>query len=48
MYNTPNHPFTPTPTQITNKVDEYLNKKKFDKIFLVTAQKNYLEIFKKK
>ncbi len=48
MYNTPNHPFTPTPTQITNKVDEYLKKKKFDKIFLVTAQKNYLEIFKKK
>ena len=48
MYNTPNHPFTPTPTQITNKVDEYLREKKFDKIFLVTAQKNYLEIFKKK
>ena len=48
MYNTPNHPFTPTPTQIINKVEEYLNKKKFDKIFLVTAQKNYLEIFKKK
>ena len=48
MYNAPNHPFTPTPTQMINKVDEYLKKGKFDKIFLVTAQKNYLEIFKKR
>ena len=36
MYNTPNHPFTPTPTQITSKVDEYLRKKKFDKIIFLT------------
>ena len=38
----------PTPTQMFLKVDQYLSEKKFDKIFLVTAQKNYLEIFKKR
>ena len=32
MYNTPGHPFTPTPKQIFSKVDEYL-KRDFDKIF---------------
>jgi len=47
MYNTPGHPFTPTPKQIFSKVDEYL-KQGFDKIFLVTAQQNYLDLFKKK
>ena len=31
MYNTPGHPFTPTPKQIFSKVDEYL-KRDFDKI----------------
>ena len=48
MNNTPNHPFGPTPKQMFLKVDQYLSEKKFDKIFLVTAQKNYLEIFKKR
>jgi len=48
MYNTTNHPFTPTPRQIFSKVDQYLREKKFDKIFLVTAQKNYLELFIKR
>ncbi len=47
MYNTPGHPFTPTPSQIFSKVDQYLEKN-FEKIFLVTAQKNYLEMFKKR
>ncbi len=47
MYNTPGHPFTPTPKQIFSKVDEYL-KRDFDKIFLVTAQQNYLDLFKKR
>ena len=48
MNNTPNHPFGPTPTQMFLKVDQYLSEKKFDKIFLVTDQKNYLELFKKR
>ena len=48
MNNTPNHPFTPTPSQIFSKVDQYLSEKKFEKIFLVTAQQNYLDLFKKK
>lgn len=47
MYNTPGHPFTPTPKQMLNKVNEFL-KKGYDKIFLVTAQKDYLNVFKKK
>ena len=48
MYNTPSHPFTPTPKQMFYKVDKYLEKYKFNKIFLVTAQQNYFELFNKK
>ena len=48
MYNTPNHPFTPTPKQMFKKIDQYLSKYNFDKIFLVTAQKNYLDLIKKR
>ena len=48
MYNTPNHPFTPTPSQIFSKVDRTLKEGNFDKIFLVTAQQNYLEMFLKR
>ena len=44
----PNHPFPPTKKQILTLVEKVLNKHKFKKIFLITEEKNYLEVFKKK
>lgn len=43
-----NHPFPPTPEQMINAVDKLISKKKFTKIFIVTDQLKYLEIFKKR
>jgi len=45
---TPNHTMPPTPDQIFYILDKMLKLKKFDKIFLVTDQKKYLDKFKKK
>ncbi len=44
----PNHPYPPTQKQIFEKTDYFLNKYKFDKIFLITEELNYLNAFKKK
>jgi hypothetical protein len=44
----PSHPFPPTERQILEITDKLISNKKFDKIFLVTEEKRYLEIFKKK
>ena len=44
----PNHPFPPTEKQILRMTDKLLFSKKFDKIFLVTEEKKYLETFKDK
>ena len=43
-----NHPFPPTKKQIINKVDGLLKRENFDKIFMCTEEKSYLELFKKK
>ena len=45
---TPNHPMPPTPEQVFYILDKMLKLKKFDKIFLVTDQKIYLEKFLQK
>tara|TARA_B110000858_G_C17778697_1_gene463589 strand:- start:35 stop:1093 length:1059 start_codon:yes stop_codon:yes gene_type:complete len=45
---TPNHPLPPTVEQVFNIVDKLLYEKKFNKIFLVTDQKSYLDQFIKK
>ena len=44
----PSHPFPPTEKQILKFTDNLLNKYNFNKIFLVTEEQKYLEIFKKK
>ena len=44
----PSHPFPPTKKQIIEITDKLIHDKKFNKIFLVTEEKKYLEIFKKK
>ena len=44
----PNHPFPPTPKQIFYMVDQVLKKYKFNKIFLVTDELQYLKMFQKK
>lgn len=44
----PGHPFPPTEKQILEITDKLIVNKKFNKIFLVTEEKNYLEIFKKR
>lgn len=44
----PDHPLPPTVKQMFNLVDSALEKKKFDKIFLVTDSLKYLELFKSK
>ena len=44
----PSHPYPPTKKQIFRLTDYYLNKYKFDKIFLITEELEYLELFKKK
>tara|TARA_Y100001970_G_scaffold54633_1_gene69307 strand:+ start:312 stop:1352 length:1041 start_codon:yes stop_codon:yes gene_type:complete len=48
MKHTPNHPLPPTLSQVFNIIDILIKKKKFNKIFLVTDQKKYLEKFKNK
>jgi hypothetical protein len=45
---TPNHPLPPTVEQIFKILDKLLYEKKFNKIFLVTDQKSYLDQFIKK
>ena len=47
MKTIPKHPLPPTPMQIINLVDEAIDKYKFDKIFFVTDQLKYLDLFKK-
>ena len=42
------HPFPATIKQIEFKINDLMNKKKFDKFFLVTEEKKYLNYFKKK
>ncbi len=44
----PGHPYPPTQKQIFRATDYFLNKYKFDKIFLITEDMNYLNAFKKK
>lgn len=41
------HPFPPTLKQIIIKINENLSKYKYDKIFLVTEEKNYFDKLKK-
>ena len=48
MKTIPKHPLPPTPIQIISLIDEAIDKYKFNKIFLVTDQLSYLELFKKK
>jgi len=48
MKYTPNHPFPPSFNQITKSIDELLLKNKNQKIFLVTEDKNNLDLMKKK
>ena len=43
----PSHPFPPTKKQILKLTRKIMKKGKFEKIFLVTEEKNYLEIFKR-
>lgn len=44
----PNHPLPPSAKQMLYLVEQALIKYKFDKIFLVTDQLKYLDLFKKK
>jgi hypothetical protein len=44
----PGHPYPPTTKQILKITDKLILNKNFNKIFLVTEEKKYLEIFKKK
>ena len=44
----PGHPFPPTTKQILRITDKLILDKKFNKIFLVTEEKQYLEIFKER
>ena len=44
----PNHPQTPTRKQIFSKVETAIKNKKFNKIFVVTEDPDYLKILKKK
>ena len=44
----PSHPFPPTEKQILEITDGLILTKKFNKIFLVTEEKRYLEIFKER
>ena len=44
----PGHPYPPTTKQILRITDKLILNKNFNKIFLVTEEKKYLEIFKKK
>ena len=44
----PNHPYPPTKKQIFRATDYFFNKYKFDKIFLITEEMNYLNAFKKR
>ena len=44
----PGHPFPSTKKQMIQIIDFYLKKKKFNKIFLATEEKNYLEFLKKR
>ena len=44
----PNHPLPPTITQITHLIDKAIKKYKFNLIFIVTEEKKYLDILKKK
>ncbi len=48
MKTIPRHPLPPTPDQITNLIDRAITKYKFNKIFLVTDELNYLKLFKEK
>ena len=48
MKTIPKHPLPPTPNQIIGLIDEAIVKYKFDKIFLITDELNYLNLFKKK
>ena len=41
------HPFPPTKKQMIRAVKKILNKHKYNKVFLVTEEKDYLEAFKK-
>ena len=47
MKTIPKHPLPPTPNQIIGLIDEAIVKYKFDKIFLITDELNYLNLFKK-
>ena len=42
------HPYPATIKQIEKKIDILFKKKRFDKFFLVTEEKKYLDYFKKK
>ena len=44
----PGHPYPPTQKQIFRFTDYYLKKYKFDKIFIITEELRYLELFKEK
>jgi len=44
----PGHPFPPTKKQIFQFTDFYLKKYKLNKIFLITEELEYLELFKKR
>ena len=46
MKTIPRHPLPPTPDQIINLINKLIKRYKFNKIFLVTDELNYLELFK--
>ena len=48
MKTIPRHPLPPTPDQIINLIDRAIQKYKFNMIFLVTDELNYLKLFKEK
>jgi hypothetical protein len=44
----PSHPFPPTKKQILDLADKLIKNQKFDKIFVITEEKKYLQILKNK